>query len=113
MNKPSRGEVWLVNLNPTKGHEQHGRRPALIVSVDSLNHGPAGLVIAMPLTTKDKGIRTHVRIEPPEGGCTKTSFIKTEEIRSISTQRLLKLKGTVDRKTLAEVGYSTCILLDL
>ncbi len=111
--KPSRGDVWLVNLSPTKGHEQAGRRPALVYSVDALNHGPAGLVITMPLTTRDKGIRTHVRINPPEGGCTKVSYIKTEEIRSISTERLLKLKGTVDSKTMAEVGHSLCTLLDL
>lgn len=111
--KPSRGEVWLVNLNPTKGHEQSGRRPALVLSVDSFNHGPAGLVVVVPLTTRDKGIRSHVRVEPPEGGCTKTSFIKTEEVRCILTERLLKLKGTVDSKILMEVGYSVCVLLDL
>lgn len=102
-----------MNLSPTKGHEQSGRRPALVVSVDTFNHGAAGLVIVVPLTTKDKRIRSHIRIEPPTGGCTKTSYIKTEEIRCISTDRLLKLKGTVDSKVMAEVAYSICIMLDL
>jgi mRNA interferase MazF len=111
--KPSRGEVWLVNLNPTKGHEQAGKRPALVLSVDAFNHGPADLVIVVPLTTTDRGIRSHIRIEPPEGGCTKTSFIKAEEIRCISTQRLLKLKGTVGSQVMAEVAYALRILLDL
>jgi mRNA interferase MazF len=111
--KPSRGEVWLVNLNPTKGHEQAGRRPALVLSVDAFNHGAAGLVVVAPITTKDKRIRSHIRIEPPEGGLTKTSFIKAEEVRCISTERLLKLKGTVDSKVLAEVAYALCIILDL
>lgn len=111
--KPSRGEVWLANLNPTKGHEQAGRRPALVLSVDAFNHGPAGLVIVVPLTTRNKGIKSHVRIEPPQGGCTETSFIKAEEVRCISTERLLKLKGTVDGKEMSEVAYAVSILLDL
>jgi hypothetical protein len=38
---PCRGEIWRVNLNPSRGHEQAGIRPALIVSVDMFNHGPA------------------------------------------------------------------------
>lgn len=84
-----------------------------MLSVNAFNHGPAGLVVVVPLTTKDKGIKSHVRIEPPQGGCTKTSFIKAEEVRCISTERLLKLKGTVDDKVIAEVAYAVRILLDL
>ncbi len=113
MSKPSRGEVWWVDLDPTKGREQAGRRPALVVSVDVFNHGPAGLVIVIPITTRDKNIRTHVRVEPPSGGLDRTSFIKTEDIRSISKERLLNLSGTVDSKTMAEVGRLVSILLDL
>jgi mRNA interferase MazF len=41
---PNRGEVWLVDLNPIRGREQAGRRPALVVSVDEFNNGPADLV---------------------------------------------------------------------
>jgi len=43
--KPARGEIWLVDLNPTRGHEQAGKRPALVVSVDLFNFGPAELVV--------------------------------------------------------------------
>lgn len=39
----ARGEVWTVSLDPVRGHEQAGTRPALIVSVGSFNQGPAGL----------------------------------------------------------------------
>ena len=53
---PSRGAVWLVDLNPTKGHEQAGIRPGLVVSNDIFNHGPAGLVVLLPLTTRDRQI---------------------------------------------------------
>ncbi|NLJ36638.1 MAG: type II toxin-antitoxin system PemK/MazF family toxin, partial [candidate division WS1 bacterium] len=40
--KPSRGDIWMLDLDPTRGHEQAGKRPGLIVSADPLNHGPAG-----------------------------------------------------------------------
>jgi mRNA interferase MazF len=113
MTKPGRGEVWRVNLDPTKGREQAGTRPALVLSVDAFNEGPAELVIVAPLTTKDKGIKTHVRIEPPMGGCTSVSFIKCEEVRCVSVQRLDRLLGTVDSKVMSEVGYRLRILLEL
>lgn len=65
--EPSRGEIWLVDLNPTRGHELAGIRPALVVSVDLFNHGPAGLVVVLPLTTRLKGIPFHVEVAPPKG----------------------------------------------
>ena len=45
--QPSRGEVWQVQFSPTRGREQEGSRPAMIVSVDKFNHGPAELVIVI------------------------------------------------------------------
>lgn len=66
--QPARGEVWSVNLDPSKGREQAGRRPALILSVDQFNHGPAELVVVIPITSKAKGIPFHVSVNPPEGG---------------------------------------------
>jgi mRNA interferase MazF len=76
---PSRGEIWLVDLNPTRGHEQSGVRPALVVSVDTFNHGPAGLAVVLPVTSRGKGIALHVSVDPPEAGLTTRSFIKAAE----------------------------------
>lgn len=64
---PNRGEIWLADLNPIRGHEQTGRRPVLIVSTDAFNHGPADLVFVLPLTRTDRGIPIHVPVNPPEG----------------------------------------------
>lgn len=44
---PKRGEIWLIDLNPTRGHEQHGIRPAVIISVDEFNSCPADLIIVV------------------------------------------------------------------
>src|SRR5690348_656161 len=68
--EPSRGQVWMADLDPTKGHEQAGKRPVLVVSADVMNLGPAGLVVVLPITSKGKGIPTHVPVDPPEGGLT-------------------------------------------
>ncbi len=110
---PSRGEVWIVDLDPVRGREQQGRRPALIVSVDRFNHGPAGLVIMVPLTTKAKGIPLHVPVNPPQGGLSKPSFIKCEDVRSVSQDRLVRRLGRVSALTLVEVEDRLRIILDL
>ena len=73
MNPPGRGEVWLTDLNPTRGHEQAGRRPVLVVSDDLFNRGPAGLVIVLPMTSTLRGVPSHVPIDPPEGGLERRS----------------------------------------
>ncbi|MEN3059031.1 MAG: type II toxin-antitoxin system PemK/MazF family toxin [Candidatus Methanosuratincola petrocarbonis] len=103
MDGPSRGEIWLVDLSPVRGHEVAGRRPALVISVDQFNHGPAGLVVVIPLTTKEKGIPFHVEVQPPQGGLKRRSFIKCEDLRSVAKERLLERWGKVTPSTLAEV----------
>jgi mRNA interferase MazF len=66
--EPLRGQVWMADLDPTKDHEQAGKRPVLVVSADVFNAGPADLVVVLPITSKAKGIPTHVAVSPPEGG---------------------------------------------
>lgn len=102
MDKPSRGEIWLVDLSPVRGHEPAGRRPSLVISVDEFNHGPARLILIIPLTTKEKGIPFHVEVRPPRGGLKRRSFIKCEDVRSVAKERLLELWGRVTPTTLAE-----------
>jgi len=111
--EPSRGEVWLVNLNPGRGHEQAGVRPGLVVSVDPFNHGPAGLVVLLPLTSIGKGIPFHVELNPPEGGVKVKSFIKCEDIRSVAKERLSRRWGMVSGTTLTAIEDRLRILLGL
>ena len=113
MPQPSRGEVWLVDLSPTRGHEQAGVRPGLVLSVDPFNHGPAGLIVVMPLTTVSKGIPFHVEINPPEAGVKAKSFIKCEDIRSVAKERLSRPWGRVSRRTIEAVEDRIRILLGL
>jgi mRNA interferase MazF len=110
---PSRGEVWTVNLDPTGGRKQSGTRPALVVSVDEFNQGPADLVVVLPITSREKGIPFHVEIAPPEGGLSLRSFVKCEDVRSTSKDRLMRRYGTVSAATLRQVEDRIRILLSL
>jgi mRNA interferase MazF len=109
----SRGEIWLVDFDPTRGREQRGRRPALVVSTDPFNHGPANLVVVVPLTTRERRIPMHIPLEPPDGGVRETSFAMCEMVRSVSTGRFVECWGTVERQTLALVEDRLRILLQL
>ena len=111
--KIRRGEIWLADLNPTVGREQAGRRPVLVTSSDFFNRGFAQLVYAIPVTSQDRGIRSHIRIVPPEGGLTLTSFIMCEAMRSISRERLVKPIGVVSGTTMSDVENILRILLEL
>jgi mRNA interferase MazF len=111
--KPSRGEIWFLNLDPTRDREQAGSRPALVISVDAFNHGPADLVVVLPVTSKAKGISFHVALAPPEGGVRQASFIKCEDVRSVSRARLRERWGMVAPNTLAAVEDRLRILIGL
>lgn len=111
---PNRGEIWLADLNPVRGHEQAGRRAVLIVSTDAFNHGPAGLVFVLPLTRTDRGIPIHVPVNPPEGGVTAASFILCDALRSISMDGLTSQAwGSVTGKTVRRVEANLRLLLEM
>jgi len=106
-----RGELWLVDLNSVRGHEQAGKRPGLVVSADRFNTGPAGLAVVLPVTSREKGIPFHVVMTPPEGGLRMRSFVKCEEVRSVSTERLSSRLGAVSMETMSAVEDRRRILL--
>jgi mRNA interferase MazF len=98
-----RGEAWLADLDPTLGHEQGGRRPVLVVSVDSFNAGLSGLVVVLPLTTRVQPLPLHVPVDPREGGLRPRSAILCDATRSIGQRRLLDRWGTITAPTMATV----------
>jgi mRNA interferase MazF len=102
-----RGQVWLADLDPTFGHEQGGRRPVVLVSVDAFNTGQSGLAIVLPVTSRIRPLPLHVPVSPPEGGLRVPSAILCDALRSIDQRRLIACWGTLTATTLATVeeGY--------
>ena len=92
-----RGEVWLVNLEPTIGAEIRKTRPVIIVSSDLM--GVLPLRVIVPLTDWKERYSLAlwmVRIEPaPNNGLTKSSAADCFQIRSISTNRLVRKIGQI------------------
>ncbi|MGH2532432.1 MAG: type II toxin-antitoxin system PemK/MazF family toxin [Thermomicrobiales bacterium] len=107
-----RGDVWDAEFDPVRGREQAGRRPAVIVSSSDANRGRSELVFVVPMTRRDRGIPSHVPIQPPEGGLTSPSVIMCEQLRTFSVERLLRRRGTVSLATLREIEWRLRYLLD-
>ena len=92
------GEIWFADLNPTKGSEQAGWRPVVIVSGNLLNEH-LNVVIVVPLTTKIKNYKGNPIIKPTQAiGLKSESEMLIFHIRSVSKDRLVKRVGTIDSK---------------
>ena len=110
---PHRGEIWLADLRPTRGREQTGRRPVLVLSVDFFNAGPADLIVVLPLTSTQRDIPLHVKVSKGDGGTKSDCVILCEAIRSVSKERLISRWGVLPQEVMAEVEDRLRILLDL
>jgi len=89
------GEIWYVDLSPVIGSEQAGKRPVVIISGNLLNEY-LPVVICMPLTTKVKGYKGDLILQPnPQNGLKQTSEVLTFHIRSISKDRLIEKTGSI------------------
>lgn len=77
------------------------------------NQGTSGLIVVLPITSKDKAIPFHVEINPPEGGLKLRSFIKCEDVRSITVERFEQRLGTVSPDSLVAVEDRLKILMGL
>jgi len=103
----------MVDLEPVGGHEQGGRRPFLLVSVNQMNRSWARMAIGVPLTTTDRENELHVRLDPPEGGLTRISFAMPEMVRSISLDRLQQRLGYASPDTAEMISRRIGILIGL
>lgn len=103
----------MVDLRPVRGREQDGVRPAMVLSVDKFNHGPADLVIVLPITTKRKNIPTHVPVPKGEAGLAEDSYIKCEDIHSVSKDRLQSYRGDLKYPYIERVQLFVRLLLGL
>ncbi|MEI8374897.1 MAG: type II toxin-antitoxin system PemK/MazF family toxin [Planctomycetota bacterium] len=109
---PTRGDVWLVSLDPTIGDEVQKTRPAVVVTSNIYNRHN-WVVVIMPLTSHDTAEYDQVMIEPPEGGVTSTSVTLPDQIRSVDRRRLIKRLGCVCQDSLHRIDRSLKIVLDL
>ncbi len=97
-----RGEVRWAELNPTRGHEQAGRRPVLVLSHDVFNKR-SGTVIAMAVTSQPQKPRFPLTYPLESRQLPKPSWVKISQIRTLSVDRIGRKLGTVEPEQLAEI----------
>ncbi len=99
-NIPSQDDFVTITFDPQAGHEQRGRRPALVASVTAFNRA-IGLAICCPITNTDRRTPFHVGV-PAESGL--TGFVMCEQIKSVDFRaRALKRIGPAPRTFFEEV----------
>ena len=111
---PKRGEVYIVNFDPTIGSEVKKTRPALILQNDIGNrYSPVTIVAALTSQFDEPVYPTEVLIEPPEGGLEKRSVVLLGHIRTVDKVRLLTKLGSVLPRTMTKVNQAIEISLGL
>lgn len=97
-----RGEIRWADLNPTKGREQSGLRPVLILSHDVFNDR-SGTVIAVALTSQPQKAGFPLTFEMKSRDLPKQSWVKISQIRTLSVERIGKLIGRASIEELAQI----------
>nr|WP_281722818.1 type II toxin-antitoxin system PemK/MazF family toxin [Nitrosomonas nitrosa] len=95
---PARGEVYLIDLDPTRGSEIRKTRPCLVVSPDELNHHLRTVIVA-PMTTGGQAYPWRVRCRFRD----RSGFVAIDQLRTVDSERLVKRLGRVTPGTLAAV----------
>lgn len=111
---PRRGEVYLINFDPTVGAEIRKNRPALILQNDVANrHSPITIVAAITSQFSEPLYPTEVKVPAREGGLTVDSVVLLNQVRSIDRQRLIRRLGKLKPTTLAAIDQAIAISLGL
>ncbi len=110
-----RGEIWLINLDPTVGAEIRKTRPAVIVSSDAIGILP--LKVIVPLTDwKDRYAvaRWMVKVEPDAlNGLDKTSAADTFQLRSVAEEHFVRRQGQLDEALMAQIVEGLGLVLEI
>jgi mRNA interferase MazF len=111
---PRRGEIYLVQFDPTVGHEIRKTRPAVVIQNDVSNrYSPITIVAAISSQFADPPFPREVVIEPVESGLHKRSAVILNQIRSVDRQRLGTKIGRLPEQSMRRVDEAVKISLGL
>jgi len=97
-----RGDIVWADLSPTKGHEQAGRRPVVVLSHEVFNQR-SGTVIAMAITSRSQRAGFPLTHELKSGRLPKQSWVKISQVRTLSVKRLGRKAGRVEPEELEKL----------
>ncbi|MEW6033540.1 MAG: type II toxin-antitoxin system PemK/MazF family toxin [Chloroflexota bacterium] len=111
---PERGEVWLVNFDPTVGTEIKKTRPAVVVSSDAVGILPIKVIV--PITKWQNsfaGNFWHVKVDPDaSNGLTYVSAVDSLQVRGVDTERFVRKLGTLSSGVLDEIAAAIAIIIE-
>ncbi len=111
---PKRGEIWLVNFDPTIGSEIRKSRPAVVISSNAVGRLPIKLIA--PITDWKSYFTQnfwHIKIEPnTTNGLTKISAIDALQIRGVDLQRFIQKLGNADSSKMQEISIAILTILE-
>lgn len=114
MASPVRGEIWLVNFDPTIGAEIRKVRPAVVVSSDSIGRLPLKLIA--PITDWKPSFANniwHVKVEPDNSnGLKKTSAIDALQLRGVDKQRFIRKLGQLSQATMEQITIAVAAVIE-
>lgn len=99
------GEIWLIDLDPTKGAEIQKKRPAIIVNDNVLGRLPLKIIVPITDWKERYNIASWmIQLTPnAQNGLSKESAADCFQVRSVSQERLIKKLGSIDKNTLDEI----------
>ncbi len=109
---PRRGEVWMVNFSPSRGSEQRGMRPALVIQNDVGNQYAATTIVAA-ITSTIKIYPVTVPLMRGEGGLKRSSIVNLAQILTIDRSRLRRRVGTLSSQLVEKVNAAIKVSLDV
>ncbi|MGL5033488.1 MAG: type II toxin-antitoxin system PemK/MazF family toxin [Microcystaceae cyanobacterium] len=114
MSNPNRGEIWLFDLNPTRGQELQKIRPVVVISAEPFNSIPLRIVI--PITSwqekfSDRPFMIKIAVSQANQ-LDRDSAGNALQVRSISTERFVKKLGQVSDETLQELLSCLIVCVD-
>lgn len=110
-----RGEIYWLDWNPGRGSEQAGRRPALVIQENPASSNPNyPMTIVAAISTKGRLIPAHVQVQPSaQNGLAATSYVKCEQLQTVSKERLDQYIGELDSADMARVNHALKTVLAL
>jgi len=106
---PKQGDIIKLNLNPTKGHEQAGYRPVLVVNNASFSQ-TSNMIVVCPITNTNRNNPLHIQLV----GFTTTGFVMCDQIKAIDiVARNYTIVETIDDDTLWEVADIICGFVEI
>lgn len=105
-------DIWLADLNPSRGTESGKTRPVVIIQTNLLNDIHLSTIVC-PITSNVQGDITLLRVHLKKGQLDKLSDVLVDQIRAIDNKRLIKKVGHLNKEQIQKLKANIRIVLDL